>query len=50
MDQTRSEHAVLVHAIDKEAKSFYRHFGFEDCAVGDLHLMLLIKDIEASIG
>ena len=37
--------AILVHAIDEEAKAFYKHFGFEDCAVGDLHLMLLIKDI-----
>lgn len=40
--------AVLVHAIDEEAKAFYKHFGFEDCAVGDLHLMLLIKDIAAT--
>jgi GNAT superfamily N-acetyltransferase len=39
--------AVLVHAIDAEAKAFYQHFGFEVCAVGDLHLMLLIKDIPA---
>jgi GNAT superfamily N-acetyltransferase len=37
--------AVLVHAIDEEAKSFYQHFGFENCTVDDLHLMLLIKDI-----
>jgi GNAT superfamily N-acetyltransferase len=37
--------AVLVHAIDDKAKAFYRHFGFEDCAVDDLHLMLLMKDI-----
>jgi predicted N-acetyltransferase YhbS len=37
--------AVLVHAIDEEAKNFYRRFGFEDCVVDDLHLMLLIKDI-----
>jgi GNAT superfamily N-acetyltransferase len=37
--------AVLVHAIDTEAKAFYQHFGFEECAVGDLHLILLIKDI-----
>jgi GNAT superfamily N-acetyltransferase len=37
--------AVLVHAIDEKARGFYRHFGFEDCAVDDLHLMLLIKDI-----
>jgi GNAT superfamily N-acetyltransferase len=40
--------AVLVHAVDEKAKGFYRHFGFEDCAVGDLHLMLLIKDIPSS--
>jgi GNAT superfamily N-acetyltransferase len=40
--------ALLVHAIDEAAKGFYRHFGFEDCAVGDLHLMLLIKDIKRS--
>jgi GNAT superfamily N-acetyltransferase len=39
--------AILVHAIDEKAKGFYRHFGFEDCAVDDLHLMLLIKDIAA---
>ena len=37
--------AVLVHAIDAEAKAFYQHFGFEECTVDDLHLMLLIKDM-----
>lgn len=37
--------AILVHAIDEDARNFYRHFGFEDCAVSELHLMLLIKDI-----
>jgi GNAT superfamily N-acetyltransferase len=37
--------AVLVQAIDAEAKAFYRYFGFEECVVDDLHLMLLIKDI-----
>jgi GNAT superfamily N-acetyltransferase len=41
--------AVLVHAINEKAKGFYRHFGFEDCAVGELHLMLLIKDITAAL-
>ena len=40
--------AVLVHAIDNEAKVFYQHFGFEECNVDDLHLMLLIKDIPPS--
>jgi GNAT superfamily N-acetyltransferase len=42
--------ALLVHAIDEEAKSFYRHYGFEDCAVNDLHLMLLMKDVAATQG
>lgn len=42
--------AVLVHAIDAEAKAFYQHFGFEQCAVDDLHLMLLVKDIPISGG
>jgi predicted N-acetyltransferase YhbS len=42
--------AVLVHAIDEKAKGFYRHFGFEDCAVDDLHLMLLIRDIRPASG
>jgi GNAT superfamily N-acetyltransferase len=41
--------AVLVHAIDKEAKQFYKRFGFEDCPVNDLHLMLLMKDLEQSL-
>ena len=39
--------AVLVHAIDAEAKAFYQHFGFEECVVDDLHLMLLMKDIRS---
>jgi GNAT superfamily N-acetyltransferase len=38
--------AVLVHAIDGDAKSFYQHYGFEECPVSELHLMLLMKDIE----
>ena len=40
---------VLVHAIDKEAKEFYRQFDFEDSPVNDLHLMLLMKDLENSL-
>ena len=43
--ETIGARAVLVHAIDAEAKAFYQHFGFEECAVDDLHLMLLMKDI-----
>lgn len=37
--------AVLVHAIDEDAKAFYKHFGFEVCPANDLHLMLLTKDL-----
>lgn len=40
---------VLVHAIDEEAKRFYKHWGFEDSPIDDLHLMLLMKDIEKSL-
>ena len=40
---------ILVHAIDEEAKGFYRKFGFETSRVNDLHLMLLMKDLEKSL-
>lgn len=40
---------ILVHAIDEEAKNFYRKFGFETSPVNDLHLMLLMKDLEKSL-
>lgn len=42
-----SARAVLVHAIDDEAKAFYEHFGFEACPANDLHLMLLMKDLRS---
>jgi GNAT superfamily N-acetyltransferase len=42
--------AVLVHAIDEAAAAFYRHFGFEPSPTGDLHLMLLMKDLRANLG
>jgi GNAT superfamily N-acetyltransferase len=41
--------AVLVHAIDQDAQSFYRHFGFEESPVDHMHLMLLMKDIRAAL-
>ncbi|MGA9510473.1 MAG: GNAT family N-acetyltransferase [Candidatus Sulfotelmatobacter sp.] len=37
---------ILVHAIDEEAKNFYRKFGFETSPVDDLYLMLLMKDLQ----
>jgi predicted N-acetyltransferase YhbS len=42
--------AVLVHAKDQVAMSFYKRFGFEPSPVDDLHLYLLMKDIKASLG
>lgn len=42
--------AVLVHALDDEAKKFYEHFQFEASPVDSYHLMLLMKDLRASIG
>lgn len=41
--------AVLVHAIDEEARGFYEHFGFEPSPVHDLQLMLLMKDLRKAL-
>jgi GNAT superfamily N-acetyltransferase len=41
--------AVLVHAIDERAATFYRHFGFEQSPTDDFHLMLLMKDLRANL-
>jgi GNAT superfamily N-acetyltransferase len=37
--------AVLVHAIDREARAFYEGFDFDACPDDELHLMLLMKDL-----
>jgi len=39
--------ALLVHAIDEDAKRFYKHFNFETSPVDPMHLLLLIKDLRA---
>jgi len=39
--------AVLVHAKDDEAKSFYQHYDFEPSPTDPLHLFLLMKDLRA---
>ena len=39
--------AVLVHAIDADARKFYEHFGFERSPVDEFELMLLMKDLRA---
>ena len=41
--------AILVHAIDAEAAAFYRKFGFESCPGLELHLMVLMKDLRATL-
>ncbi len=38
--------AVLVHAKDDKARTFYEKFGFEPSPVNKFHLYLLIKDIK----
>jgi predicted N-acetyltransferase YhbS len=41
--------AVLVHAIDEQAKKFYLHFDFELSPTHDLQLMLLMKDLRKTL-
>lgn len=41
---------VLAHAIDAEAREFYRRYGFESSPCDDLHVMLLMKDIRKTFG
>jgi ribosomal protein S18 acetylase RimI-like enzyme len=41
--------ALLVHAIDDRAQEWYAQFGFERSPTHPLHLMLLIKDLRATI-
>ena len=42
--------AVLVHAIDPRARSFYTRHGFEPLPTDDLHLVMLMKDIRKTLG
>jgi len=41
--------AVLVHAIDEQARKFYEHFDFEPSPVHELQLMLLMKDLRKAL-
>jgi len=47
--QTIGVRALLVHATDETARSFYERFGFVKSPTDPLHLMLLIKDLRASL-
>jgi len=41
--------AILVHAIDEEAASFYKKFGFESSPLDPKQLVLLMKDLRATL-
>jgi GNAT superfamily N-acetyltransferase len=41
--------AILVHALHDHARNFYARFSFEPSPTDPLHLMLLIKDAQASV-
>lgn len=41
--------ALLVQAIDEHARKWYTQFGFERSPTHPLHLILLIKDLRASV-
>jgi GNAT superfamily N-acetyltransferase len=41
--------AILVHAIDDEAAAFYGKFGFEPSPLDPKQLMLLMKDLRATL-
>ncbi len=38
--------AIMVHAKDEEAASFYRHFGFSPSPTDPFHFYLLVKDVK----
>jgi GNAT superfamily N-acetyltransferase len=42
--------AMLVHAKDESAKSFYEKFGFEQSLIDEYHLFLRLSDILSSLG
>lgn len=40
---------ILVHAKHDEARNWYLRFGFEESPTDPLHLLLLMKDVRASL-
>jgi N-acetylglutamate synthase-like GNAT family acetyltransferase len=41
--------ALLVHAIDRDAREWHAQFGFERSPTHPLHLLLLIKDLRTTL-
>lgn len=39
----------IIDAKDEQAKEFYLKYGFEPSPIDNLHLYLLIKDIQKSL-
>jgi GNAT superfamily N-acetyltransferase len=42
--------AILVHAIDDEVAAFYKKYGFEPSPLDSRQLLLLMKDLRATVG
>lgn len=42
--------ALHAYAKDENARSFYRHFGFEPSPIDEHSMFLLLKDLRAAIG
>ncbi len=47
--ETIGVRAMLVHAIDENARGFYLGHGFEPSPSDPLHLMILIKDVRMAV-
>ena len=47
--ETIGVRAMLVHAIDDDARRFYLRHGLEPSPTDELHLMILINDIAAAL-
>lgn len=47
--ETIGVRAMLVHALDNQARDFYLRQGLEPSPTDPLHLMILVKDIAAAV-
>ena len=47
--ETLGVRAMLIHAIDDEARGFYLRHGLEPSPTDSMHLMVLIKDIAKAL-
>jgi GNAT superfamily N-acetyltransferase len=47
--ETIGSRALVVHALDEDARAFYRRHGVEPSTTDPLHLMILVNDITAAL-